>query len=482
MTVRYTCRASTPRLEDKRRLNSMVLSSLRVATVAALLITSIGASAQEVSQVPIIDAPQGTPGLGAGIRISGQPYINKSTKTDLVPLYLYQGKYLFAEGTKFGAHLLPKQKTVSLDLLIRYDFSQLKPEDDAYFAGIEEREQSVQGGISGSVQGGWGKLKLEYVTDLLDRHNGQEANLSYRYNFQVGNWAFSPFVTGIWLDDKITDYYYGVSAAEALPDRPAYKPGAAFNFGWGVNSSYHLTDNIFLFGNIGSVGYDSKITRSPLTEENTTYTAFLGAGYLFGDDLSHSRVQYPSENNLSWRVSYGYQAANNIFPRVMSGEIEKSNVADTNLAGFTVGRLFQEGQRVQLWGKLAAYRHLEEPLQKDFWSFNFYMMAIGKGYVPWSEQLAFRYGFGLGFSYAQQVPIAEQLKQESKGENTNRFLNYLEFMVDFPVDRFIKYKWTKNCFLGMTIAHRSGIFATSDILGSVAGGSDWVNLSYECVR
>ena len=72
--------------------------------------------------------------------------------------------------------------------------------------------------------------------------------------------------------------------------------------------------------------------------------------------------------------------------------------------------------------------------------------------------------------------------QRGSNENTNRLLNYLEFMIDFPIDRLIKSKFTKNCFLGITAAHRSGIFATSDILGSVAGGSDWVTLSYECLR
>ncbi len=448
--------------------------------VALLLATA--AQAQELAQIPIINAPPGTPGLGAGIRVSASPYVGQDAEDDLVPLYLYEGRYLFAHGTKFGLHLTEQDKPYALDLIARYDFRQLDPADDPFLQGVDKRQQSLQGGISGALRGGWGTLRAEYVTDALNRHGGQELNLSYRYDFSLGNWAISPFITGIWLDDKITDYYFGVSAPEARPDLPEYAPGAAFNFGWGVNTSYQLTDNIFVFGNLGSVGYDSKIVNSPLVAENTTYTAFLGAGYLFGDDLRRRSNSYPEKQNVSWRVSYGYQAANNIFPRVMAGAIERSNVASTNLAGFTVGKLFQEGPRAQFWGKFALYRHDEEPLQDNFWSFNFYMMAVGKGFVPWSEQLAFRYGFGLGFSYAQEVPIVEQIKQTERGRNFNRFLNYLEFMVDVPVDRMIKSKWTKNCFIGMTVAHRSGIFATSDILGSVAGGSDWVNLSYECVR
>lgn len=452
----------------------------KATAVALLFIGLSGARAQEVATIPVLDFPLGTPGLGAGVRVSGSPYDAKDSEIDLIPLYLYEGRYFFGHGTKFGLHAL-NSDAVSLDLLVRYDFRKLQPESDPLFSGINERKQTWQGGIGGQVRGNWGSLRAEYVQDILNRHQGRQFDLSYRYVWKVRDWVISPYLTGNWLDDKTTNYYYGVSASESAPGRPAYTPGAAFNFGWGVNTSYRLTDNIFMFGNLGSTGYDSSITRSPLVAENTAYTAFFGAGYLFGDDLKKDRFE-KGPGKTSYRATYGYQAERNIFPLLMGGNIEKSKRADTNLAGFTVGRLFQEGDRAQYWGKFAVYRHIEEPLQDDFWSFNFFMMAIGKGYFPWSEKLAFRYGFGLGFSYAQEVPIAEQLKQEAKGENTNRFLNYLEFMFDVPVDRYIQSKWAKDCYLGVTIAHRSGIFATSDILGSVAGGSDWVNLSYECVR
>ena len=173
-----------------------------------------------------------------------------------------------------------------------------------------------------------------------------------------------------------------------------------------------------------------------------------------------------------------YNLVSEVAKRIGASNVE----VDTEIAGFTIGRLFQGGDRAEFWGKLSYNRHLENPGQDNFASYSAYMMAIGKGYSPWSKQLAFRYGFGFGINYAQEVPLAEQIKQARKGEKTSRLLNYLEFMIDFPVDRFIKSKLTRNCFLGLTVMHRSGIFGTSDVLGSVAGGSDWVTLSYECVR
>ena len=41
-------------------------------------------------------------------------------KYDLVPLYLYEGDFLFAHGTEWGVHLLGPQKTFNIDLIARY--------------------------------------------------------------------------------------------------------------------------------------------------------------------------------------------------------------------------------------------------------------------------------------------------------------------------------------------------------------------------
>jgi hypothetical protein len=38
----------------------------------------------------------------------------------------------------------------------------------------------------------------------------------------------------------------------------------------------------------------------------------------------------------------------------------------------------------------------------------------------------------------------------------------------------------QNCYAGVTVVHRSGIFGTSDLLGDVAGGADWITAHLEC--
>jgi len=55
-------------------------------------------------------------------------------------------------------------------------------------------------------------------------------------------------------------------------------------------------------------------------------------------------------------------------------------------------------------------------------------------------------------------------------------------MSPFATHSLIKSTLVRNCFVGVTVVHRSGIFSTSDILGDVAGGSDWYTAHIECLR
>ena len=109
-------------------------------------------------------------------------------------------------------------------------------------------------------------------------------------------------------------------------------------------------------------------------------------------------------------------------------------------------------------------------------------MAMGKGYSPWSGEELFRWGFGFGMSYADKVPIAEQRKQAAKDDNTAHFLNYLEMTLDFPLRKVSRARWLQSCYAGLTVVHRSGIFGTSDFLGNVSGGADWITAHLECKR
>jgi outer membrane protein len=454
------------------------------------VILALPATAQEVAEIPFFNAPIGTAALGGGIRLGQSPYFandnDELREVDLIPLYLYEGDYVFFRGVAAGVHFV-KNDNWEVNLYGRYRFQKLDPDRNEFYEGLDERKQTIDAGLQVLSSRPWGDVRLSWITDTLDRHNGQEVELSYRYRFEAGPWSISPFIKMSWQDANLTNYYFGVSPdEERLPDRPAYLPGESQWFSFGLNTAWQATDRITLFGNFSFGGTESEVVNSPLVEEAGFSAVFFGGTYTFGNTQRPDYIMTPERHGeWSWRVNYGYQADGNIVSEIDQGDFSKSSLVDTNIAGFTLGRLISEGKRVDFVGKVAMFRHLEENEgNENFWSWAAYIVARGRGFSPWTDQEVFRWGLGFGMSYAENVPLAEQLKQTGEGArgNTSHFLNYMEMTLDFPLRRVSKANWLQSCYAGVTVVHRSGIFGSSDILGDVAGGSDWITAHLECTR
>jgi outer membrane scaffolding protein for murein synthesis (MipA/OmpV family) len=202
--------------------------AFRAAVIVVATLAYPAYAQYEVAEIPFFNTPKGTAALGGGLRLGQDLYIATDNEDqrqyDLVPLYLYNGKYVFFRGTAGGIHLFSTDN-IELNVMGRYRFTKLDPDRNAFFEGIEERKQTLDGGVELRLRGGWGIVNANYLTDTLNRHKGQSAEVSYRYTFDRGRFSFSPFITWAWNDNKLTNYYYGVSEAEARTDRPAYTPG-----------------------------------------------------------------------------------------------------------------------------------------------------------------------------------------------------------------------------------------------------------------
>lgn len=455
--------------------------------ILSLLVLASNARSQEVVDIPFFNAERGSVALGGGIRFGKNPYRGTdnedSRQVDLIPLYLFEGENFFFRGATGGLHIVDNEHW-ELNVLGRYRFQKLDPDINVYYEGLEKRRQSLDAGFQIQSTRDWGELELTVLTDTLDRHGGQEAQLSYRYIHDGGPWTISPFVSVIWQDENLTNYYFGVSDAEARPDRPAYLPGESQWMTFGLNTAWQASDRVTWFANVVFAGTESEVVSSPLVEESSFSQFFLGGTYAFGNATKPDYIiDEERRGEWTWRINYGYQAEGNIVSEIDQGDFSRSSVADTNIFGLTYAKLLSEGRRFDVYGKLAMFRHLEEDEGNgDFYSWAAYVMAQGSGYSRWSQREIFRWGFGFGMSYADRVPITEQRKQQGSGAkgNTSRFLNYLELSLDFPLNRVSSANWLQRCYAGLTVVHRSGIFGTSDILGDVAGGSDWITAHLEC--
>ncbi|MGO1461074.1 MAG: MipA/OmpV family protein [Marinobacter sp.] len=442
------------------------------------------------SRMSVKDMPAGTVGLGASVRGGTSPYVGVSNlasqgagnTVDLLPLYLYEGEWLFAHGTSAGVHVV-KNDWLKVDVLAKYRFNRLEPEANDYFDGMRDRNQTVDGGLSFTIDGDWGAFSTTWVNDILGHHNGYEWDFTYKYAWESGRWFVSPFISYVYQDQDLTNYYYGVRANEALPNRPFYQPGSASFWRGGVNASYQVTSRLMVFSNIASQHVDSGIFNSPLVSDSQQSAASLGFAYFFGNALDDSTKQADSERSgeWSWRVNTGYQAEGP-FTRTLTGTLTRSKDVHAYMAGLTLGKLISDGKYVDYWGRVSFNRRLENGNQSDFGEYNAYVMAMTTGHSPWTREEWIRAGIGFGFSYATKIPYVEQAKQAKREENTSHFLNYLEGQFDVPLRLMTDNKAVQNCYVGISLLHRSGIFAKSDILSNVSGGSDMVTGHLECKR
>ena len=103
-------------------------AALCLGLLTALTIAPAARTDWLLTQTPFHNQEPGSVGIGYAPRFGQSPYVGVDNigstyneyKYDLVPLYLYEGDYLFAHGTEWGVHLFRPQKTFNVDLIARY--------------------------------------------------------------------------------------------------------------------------------------------------------------------------------------------------------------------------------------------------------------------------------------------------------------------------------------------------------------------------
>ena len=185
---------------------------------------------------------------------------------------------------------------------------------------------------------------------------------------------------------------------------------------------------------------------------------------------------WPEGRPLIARVFYGASSECNVM-QIVEMRCNTTHTQDqTAVAGFEVGRPFIDrlnGWPLDLAGFLGLIEHKEKGFQPDFWQINAYIKAYYYGF-PWDAKLRTRLGWGVGLSYAREVPLAEVRDQAARGRTTSRLLNTFDPTFDMSVGDLLGVRKLHDTYVGAGVSHRSGIFGTSQLLGNVNGGSNYI--------
>ena len=409
--------------------------------------------------------------MGLLSRIERSPYRGIGPRQDLIPLYVYEGRHAYLRSYRVGLKLDREPWRLDFFLTRRFEGTpyELTPDE---LPGIVRREQGADVGVGFVWRGARRSAYFEAMRDATAVSHGGELRVGYRDEFGAGRLRLRPHVMLGWRNSALNDYYYGVSPAEAAPGRPGYEPGAGGEAQFDLYAIYRVTGAWYAVGGLTLTRRSSGVRKSPIVEDRVQPGAFAGVMY----DFSPQTRQWPEGRPAIARVFYGPSSECDMLQIVRLNCTKTHTQDQTSVAGYEIGRPLV--QRLNGWPLDVAVlvglvRHKERGLQPDFWQVNGYLKAYYYG-LPWSHRVNTRLGFGAGLSYARRVPFMESRDQAVRGRDTSRLLNYMDPTVDVSLGDLVGSRALRDTFVGVGVSHRSGIFGSSQLLGNVNGGSNYI--------
>lgn len=450
----------------------------RLGLCLCLCVTLLAASAAraQLGSDPLSDliSEPSSAALGFVTRVERSPYVGGGTRTDLLPLYLYEGERFFLRANRLGLNLVSAD-TERLDVFLHRRLEGF-PEDDvpSGLVGMEYRNVGVDFGFSYRHKLPWATLFGAIAQDVSGTSQGGEINLGLFHDWQHGRLLLRPSASVSWRSAKLNDYYYGVRPAEATADRPAYAPGAGVNTSLGLYASVAVSTGWQLLGSASVTALSRNVRDSPVVNDRVVPALSVGAVYDFG---SHQRQADQAATPVYVRALYGRAAVDDChLVRILTLRcLDIEQDIPSTIGGVHFGRQFVE--RANDWpldfvGYGGLIYRRDQPQQPDGVQLDLFMKAFWYG-LPWNDRVKTRLGWGFGISMATRVPYIEVVKQAERGRPTSRVLNYLDPSIDFSLGDLIGSKSLKNTYLGFGVSHRSGIFGASRLLGNVDGGSNY---------
>lgn len=453
-------------------LRSLVSAALLAAGLSAMTAASANGNIEPLTD--ILSEPSSA-GLGVVTSFELSPYREAGTRYDLLPLYLYEGERLFLHANRVGVKLLNGNQP-RLDLFVERrleGFPTTRP--PASLAGMVPRNSGMDLGLAYRYRQPWGTLQAELLHDVGNTSQGTELRLGYTREWRSGPWMLRPSLTVAVRDAKLNNYYYGVRAGEATPDRPAYAPGAGINTTAGLYGSYDMSQHWRLLAGVSATVLSNQIKSSPIVQRRVLPGIYVGAAYDFGSlEREWGKESSPTYVKLLYgkATEDGCHLAKIITARCLS----TATVNPTSIAGVQVGRPFIQnlnGWPVDVVGYMGLMYHDDRGLQANGLQLDLFMKAFYSGF-PWRDRVKTRLGLGMGVSLAQRVPYIEASSQAANGELASRLLQYLDPTLDVSLGDVLGSRALKETYVGFGVSHRSGIFRASRLLGNVNGGSNYI--------
>jgi outer membrane protein len=217
--------------------------------------------------------------VGAAAVVWPRPYDGAGSSVYALPIASLSYGRLWMTGVTVGYRAVGGRRG-GIDVFVRPRLDGYDAGDSTALRGMADREWSADVGIGVSRRRERLELDLTATTDLLDRHEGTEVAFEAGFPFRAGGWRLVPAAAVAWQGEDLVDYYYGVRPEEELPDRPAYRAGAAFTGRARLSASRRIGDSRWSFvANATLERPGEEIRDSPIVDASTAAGGY--AGFLY---------------------------------------------------------------------------------------------------------------------------------------------------------------------------------------------------------
>jgi len=220
-------------------------------------------------------------GAGVMVLLSSNPYRGGDIVFRALPLLTHVGERFFIVGPRGGFNLV-KTPWLSMNILAEAKFAGDAFEDEDFLAGMEKRRDTAMAGLDASMKVPKRlRLEMSVLTDVLDRHNGQEVSMSLSRNFRGKRWSVTPGIGAVWRTSNYNQYYFGVGESEATPERPAYKADGDLDALLRVFYRLEISESWSLLASGRMEFLGGEIRNSPIVDKDYVLGSFMGINYAF---------------------------------------------------------------------------------------------------------------------------------------------------------------------------------------------------------
>lgn len=145
---------------------------------------------------------------------------------------------------------------------------------------LSERHLAGLGGIEYTYSNALMDLQVQWLKDVTHVHEGEERRIALTHFWSLDRHRLGVSLGATWQSEEIINYYFGVHPDEADPENQ-YATGSGVSTLLRIDWNYALNKRWDLRALVSYRHLPTEISSSPLVNNNSVVTAFVGGVYHF---------------------------------------------------------------------------------------------------------------------------------------------------------------------------------------------------------